>query len=127
MMTNEWKTFEIHIMNKITFLNEDENTYLTTNIVAKRKSGDRQGLNTSYIRKYRGFLFICIYLLVTLVSVLNYETCIFILDKSMRKGKHFQSKVYGLRPTHITLWNSSISFVFLETDDAHHLLVEFSH
>ena len=32
MMTYEWKTFEIiHIMNKMTFLNEYENTYLTTN------------------------------------------------------------------------------------------------
>ena len=51
-MTYEWKTFEIHIMNKMTLLNEFENTYLTTNKLQQRENpGHRPGLNTSLVTK----------------------------------------------------------------------------
>ena len=42
MMIYEWKTFEIHIMNEMNFLNEYKMTYLTTikyYIVVQRKPG----------------------------------------------------------------------------------------
>ena len=57
MVTYEWKTFEIHIMNKMTFLNEYENTYLTTNKLQQREnSGHRPGLNTSFNLKIDNLL-----------------------------------------------------------------------
>ena len=71
-MTYEWKTFEIHIMNKMTFLNEYENTYLTTNKLQQRENpGHCPGLNTSlvlfvgpciyYIILFWALAFVCLY------------------------------------------------------------------
>ena len=53
-MTYGWKTFEIHIMNKMTFLNEYENTYLTTNKLQQRENpGHHPGQNTSWYSNHK--------------------------------------------------------------------------